>query len=769
MTSECYAPSSASRIIDSKNRIIAIVNLYEKISFNFGPTLLSWMEKHEPDVYRAILDADQRSRKRFSGHGSALAQVYNHMIMPLSSQRDKRTQVVWGIKDFRKRFNRMPEGMWLAETAVDNATLEALAEQGIKFTILAPHQASHIRKIGDERWTDVSGGKIDPKRAYLCNLPSGKSITLFFYDWPVSHDVAFARLLDNGKEFARRLTKSFTNERSQQLINIATDGETYGHHHRFGEMALAYCLYYIESNNMAQITNYGEYLAKAPPEYEVQICENTSWSCSHGVERWKGDCGCNMGKFASQAWRGPLREAMDWLRDVLVPLYESALSKYAMDPWDSRDAYIDVVLDRSEVSIDAFFESSSGRKLSLEERRRVLKLLECQRHAMLMYTSCGWFFDEITGIETVQVMRYAARVIQLIREVFGVDLEKSYLEKLSAAKSNVPEYGDGAKIYETLIKPSSVDLVKVGVHYAISSIFNKEKPGPSIVYCYSISDDVYLSSRSGRQVLVTGRSKITSDITLDEQIVSYAVLWLGDHNLFGGAKASIDNTSFAAMCESVTVPFKKGDIHRTIALIDDLFTKDYCMPCTLKNLFKDKQIAISKVISELALKKTKSHYREIYDDGLPVMLFLKDIGLTLPREMQAAAEVVLTNDIQDALQLNDIDMALLTNTVEQAENLDVNIDRMIIGLYGQRKVESELEKIAKEPDDLSRITQTTELLKLLFKLKLTLNLWYAQNVIFSIISHYYGFMEMRAKHDDAGAIRWLASFRELCTLLGVKV
>jgi alpha-amylase/alpha-mannosidase (GH57 family) len=755
--------------MDSSNRIIAIVNLYSKISFNFGPTLLSWLEKHEPDVYKAIIDADQRSKKRFSGHGSAIAQVYNHMIMPLSNQRDKRTQVIWGIEDFRRRFNRMPEGMWLAETAVDNATLEALAEQGIKFTILAPHQAARMRRKGEQEWTEVSGGKIDPKRAYVCRLPSGKSISIFFYDWPVSHDVAFSTILDNGKDFAKRLTKSFTNEGCPQLVNIATDGETYGHHHRFGDMALAYCLYYLESKNTAVITNYGEFLEKFPPEFEVQVFENTSWSCAHGVERWKGNCGCKMGKFASQAWRGPLREAMDWLRDVLAPLYESALSKYAMDPWDSRDNYIEVVLDRSEVSMDAFFERNAGRKLAIEERRRVLNLLECQRHAMLMYTSCGWFFDELSGIETVQIMKYAARVIQLIKDIFGVDLEKSFLEKLAAAKSNVPAYGDGARIYETMIKPSYVDLVKVGVHYAISSIFNRTEPGPSKVYCYSVNDEVYLSSRSGRQVLVTGRSRITSEITLDEQIISYAVLWLGDHNLFGGARVFVNEEAFKSMCENVTAPFKRGEIHRTIALIDDLFTKDQCTPCTLKNLFKDKQIAISKVISELALKKAISRYKEIYDDSLPVMLFLKEIGLALPNEMQAAAEVVLTNAIREALRLKEIDLELLTAIVEQAEHLDVDIDRMIISLDGQRRVEAELDAISRDPDDIPRIVQAAALLKLLFKLKLTLNLWYAQNEVFSIISQYYAFIEKRVKRGDESADRWLASFRELCMLMGVKV
>jgi len=292
ITAECYAPNIASRILDNEERIIDIVNNYSNISFNFGPTLLSWLERHKSEVYQSIIKADKESQKKFSGHGSALAQVYNHMIMPLANTTDKRTQIIWGIKDFKYRFGRKPEGMWLAETAVDLETLDIMAELGIKFTILAPHQAHRIRKIGSNDWQDVSNQKIDTKQPYLCQLLSGRSIALFFYDGPISHDVSFVNLLDNGEDFANRLLSTFSENQYPQIVNIATDGETYGHHHKYGEMALTYCLHYIESNNLARITIYGEYLDKFPPLYEVELYENSSWSCSHGVERWKGNCGC---------------------------------------------------------------------------------------------------------------------------------------------------------------------------------------------------------------------------------------------------------------------------------------------------------------------------------------------------------------------------------------------------------------------------------------------------------------------------------------------
>jgi len=232
ITAECYAPNTASRTLDAERKIIDIVNNYSKISFNFGPSLLSWLERHKPDVYQAVIEADKKSQGLFSGHGSALAQAYNHLIMPLANSQDKRTQVIWGIRDFQYRFHREPEGMWLAETAVDLQTLEFLAEHQIKFTILAPSQAHKVRKINDGKWHDVSGGKIDPKAPYICRLPSGKSIALFFYDGPISHELAFGRLLKSGEGFAKKLISAFPKDNQEpQLVHIATDGETYGHHH----------------------------------------------------------------------------------------------------------------------------------------------------------------------------------------------------------------------------------------------------------------------------------------------------------------------------------------------------------------------------------------------------------------------------------------------------------------------------------------------------------------------------------------------------------
>jgi alpha-amylase/alpha-mannosidase (GH57 family) len=459
ITAECYAPNLASRILDSQGNILAIMNNYTLISFNFGPTLLSWMEMETPEVYKSVLEADKKSSSNFSGHGSAMAQAYNHMIMPLANWRDKKTQVLWGVADFAVRFKRRPEGMWLPETAVDLETLEIMAGEGIRFTILAPHQAASIRSLEGGEWTDVSDGNLDIRRPYLCKLPSGRSIAIFFYERDISNQVAFSDLLSSGEGMVKRILGAFSDvSQEDQLVTIATDGETYGHHHKFGEMALSYCLHLIKEGNSTRLTNFGERLAIGTPSYEVRIRENTSWSCSHGVDRWKDDCGCGGSEETCSGWRRPLREAMDWLRDSAATLYEGEASMHIKDPWEARDDYISVVLDRSSENVEAFLAVHSLRGLAAEEKIRVLRLLEMQRNAMLMYTSCGWFFDDISGIEAMQVMKYAAMVIQLAGQVAGVDLEHGYLERLREAKSSKWSMYNGEELYLRLIKPEIKDV-----------------------------------------------------------------------------------------------------------------------------------------------------------------------------------------------------------------------------------------------------------------------------------------------------------------------
>src|SRR6201994_3421573 len=341
ITAECYAPNGASRIVNGDNQIIRIMNNYSRISFNFGPTLLSWLEENAPRTYRMIREADRQSMLRYDGHGSAMAQVYNHVIMPLANTRDRITQIRWGIADFKHRFGRAPEGMWLAETAVDTETLQLLAENGILFTVLAPHQCARVRECGetslqpplpplevpDERWIETPDASVNPNHPYLVPLENGHSITVFFYNGPISRAIAFEGMLNNGETFAWRLARGLDPTHPEpQIVHVATDGESYGHHHRHGEMALSYALKYIEDKKLAKLANYGLFRAKFPAKWEAQINEDTSWSCFHGVERWRSDCGCNGGRQGwNQQWRAPLRDALDWLRDTVTPLSETAM------------------------------------------------------------------------------------------------------------------------------------------------------------------------------------------------------------------------------------------------------------------------------------------------------------------------------------------------------------------------------------------------------------------------------------------------------------
>ena len=451
ITEESYAANAHARILDGDGEVVRTVNNYERISFDFGPTLLAWLEKGSPDTYRAVIDADAASAARFGGHGSAMAQAYNHSILPLANRRDKATQVRWGIADFVHRFGRRPEGMWLPETAVDMESLEVMSREGISFTILAPHQAATVENE-DGSWSDVGGGIVDTRQPYRVDLGNGNGIDVFFYDGPLSREIAFDGLLQDGNALARRLIESIgPPDDHPRLAHVATDGETYGHHHRHGEMALAAALEVIDRDAGAVLTNYSQFLAMAPPSRRVWIVENTSWSCAHGVERWRADCGCHTGREPTghQRWRAPLRAALDWLRDELIPPFETLGADLFDDPWGARDDYISVLLGAED---DEVLARHARGGLGPQDRTTAIGLLEIQEHAMLMYTSCGWFFDDISGLESVFVLRHAGRVCELAREFLGMDLEPELLARLEAAPSNL-EGVNGRVVYEQEVSP----------------------------------------------------------------------------------------------------------------------------------------------------------------------------------------------------------------------------------------------------------------------------------------------------------------------------
>ncbi|WP_347156751.1 DUF3536 domain-containing protein [Pontibacter chitinilyticus] len=771
ITDECYARNSASRILNSTGNIVDIMNNYAWMSFNFGPTLLEWMQKKAPDTYQAILDADKESMGRFSGHGSALAQVYNHIIMPLANARDKQTQVLWGIYDFKKRFRRLPEGMWLAETAADTPTLEVLAEHGIKFTILSPYQAKQFRKMGDKTWQDATGANINPRRPYLCRLPSGRQIVLFFYDAAVSQGIAFEGLLNSGETLARRLTGVFQKDTDEpELMHIATDGETYGHHHRFGEMALSYALNHIEAEQLATITIYAEYLELHPPTYEAEIVEDTSWSCAHGVERWRSNCGCNSGGNPNwnQEWRGPLRNAFDWLRDQLVPLYEQEMQRLTADPWITRDDYIQVIADRSEKNVERFIASHTSRELTTEEKIRFLELLEMQYHTLLMYTSCGWFFDEVTGIETMQDIFYAARALQLAQTISQKDLEAHFLVLLSHARSNVAGQENAAKAYKAVVKPSIIDLLHVGAHYAISSLFS-DYPDSQDLYSYQATARHYNLLEVGRQKLAVGQASIRSRTTWEHIFVTFGVLHLGDHELFGGVRAYMSDKAYAALQHELTDALERGNSSEVIMLLDKHFESH---SYSFWHLFKDDQQKILDQVLEQTLQNIERSYQQIYENNYPLMLAMKSLNVPLPRPLQQTVEYVVDTKLHRELASTLPNLREVRRIREEARRIRLNLNTRALNYAATQTITRLMQRLSEDPDDRQLMLSLIDLISQLQESEMEPDFWQAQNIAFRMKETVYEVTVEtynEARDENEAAAMWCDVFEQLYNRLNLKV
>jgi alpha-amylase/alpha-mannosidase (GH57 family) len=767
ITAECYAPNAASRILDDRERITRIVNNYARISFNFGPTLLSWLRDKSPKVYSAILEADRESRHRFSGHGSAMAQAYNHAILPLASARDKRTQVIWGIRDFEHRFGRFPEGMWLPETAADLPTLETLANLGIQFTVLAPSQASRFRRAGG-RWREASGGGIDPTRGYRLRLSSRQSLDLFFYDGPISRAVAFEKLLDDGQRFAERLLSGFDEARDwAQLLHIATDGETYGHHHPYGEMALSYALHAIESGGLARLTNYGEYRERHPPTAEVEIFSDSSWSCVHGVERWRSDCGCNSGSHPGwgQAWRAPLRAALDGLRDAVAGPFERQAARLLTDPWEARDDYVTVLLDRSTEGLDRYFARHATHALSEAERVEALKLLELQRHALLMYTSCGWFFDEISGIETVQVLQYAGRVLQLASDLFGNTEEDAFLSALERAPSNLPDIGNGRTVYERHVRPAMVDLPKVGAHYAISSLF--ERYGEEArVFCYEVDREDHRFFDAGRARLALGRARVASLVTREADLLTFGVLHFSGHNVNGGVRAYRGESAYEELVREVADTFSRADLPEVIRQLDAGFGKNIL---SLKQLFRDEQRRILGMILDSTLADAESLLRQTYDRNLPMMRFLDDLSTPLPGVLHSIAEFVLNSEMKRAAGASELDVRRIEKLLADASRDGIELDAKTLEFAFRRKLEALAQEFAERAEDSSALEKLAEALALFERLPFRLQLWDVQNLVYEVLQRVYPRKIEEARHGDAGAQAWVEMFVKVAEAVTVRV
>ncbi len=760
ISAECYAPNTASRILDRVGGVIKnITNNYARISFNFGPTLLSWMEVYDKDTYQGILEADKESIQRFDGHGSAMAQVYNHMILPLANRKDKETQVIWGIRDFEKRFNRKPEGMWLAETAVDTESLEILAEQGILFTVLAPRQAKATRTIGDIDWSQVNDQTVDTRKSYRCQLPSGKSIILFFYDGTISQSVAFNGLLNDGKRFAEQLINSIDQSDAQpQLVHIATDGETYGHHHKQGEMALAFCLDHIDKQKDIALINYAAFAARFPPKYEAEIIENSSWSCVHGVERWRNNCGCNSGKPGfTQTWRKPLRDALDWLRDTLSVIFEEEGSKLFRDPWEARNEYVKVALKRNDEAVTRFIKAHAHIDVDIN---KALRLMELQRHAMLMYTSCGWFFDEISGIETVQVIQYACRAIQLSKQLTDQDLEAAFLTRLELAPSNVPSYENGANVYRKLVLPSKTNLTRVGMHYAVSSIFEDE-PESLPLFNYKATNEFYVKKEAGEQKLVTGITKVQSLVTRSEKKFAFAVIYLGKHDLIGNLSLDIEMDKFFGMQFRMVNAFEEGRLGDVISIMQTYFGPE---KYSIWSLFKEEKRKILNTIARQGLEDIESSLRRTYNRDYPLVNALANNDIPIPKAYQTTFEYILNADLLKCFQPEKINVKTLERIVGELDrwNLKIEDTGKVERLAGE-SIFKEIRRVRAEHENVKRVERLNRLFPVLKKFALEPNLHQSQNLFFEMS------LENKEKKPSELHEEWLKQFYLLGDNLGVKV
>ncbi|HEV8718777.1 MAG TPA: DUF3536 domain-containing protein [Candidatus Binatia bacterium] len=748
ITAECYWPNAAARLLGQGDRITAVVNNYASLSFNIGPTLCAWFARHEPDFLEQIIAADRLSRAHHAGHGNALAQAYGHAILPLANARDKTTQVYWGVREFTSRFGRKPQGMWLPETAVDTSTLEVLAAHDLTFTLLAPHQARRVRPLGQTAWMNVNGEQLDTSQPYLCRLPSGKQIVLFFYHAALAHEVAFEGLLNSGDRFVEHLMAAFTPDtQAPQLVHLATDGESYGHHHRFGEMALAFALDEIERQGLVRLTNYAEYLALCPPQWEVEIVENSSWSCAHGIERWRADCGCHSGGSPgwSQRWRAPLRAALDWLGDQVDELFTRRGGRVLSDPWAARDNYIEVVLNRTPEQIEEFCARHARKALTPSEKGLVLKLLEMQRHRLLMFTSCGWFFDEVSGLETTQILRYAARAAELAAEC-EVELEAGFVERLRQAHSNLPERGDGAQVYARQVKPARVDFSRLVANQAMCAILEQGQTCPVPAAFASTRTD-YEEDTYGTTALSVGRMSVSSCLTQEASEHAFAVLKFTNHDVHCVVSETLAGAEYGQVKDDLLQIFARHSLSEVVRALDRTFGEAYY---TAKDLFLDDRRRVLAGVGEGVLEHLEEAYRQLYRENQRLMEYLRELDVPLPQGFSLAAEFLVNRAFvraaTDFLQTGS-NGEELSEILAEARKWQVPLETNRVEDMLRQALEERLAPLVIDPLS-DTVPGALQLLDLCDRLGFTPNLWQAQTLFARMCQRHLRSLLSRRAHED---------------------
>ena len=662
IATSCYTPNTVSRILDSTGRIDHIINNFGWMSFNIGPTLFQWMAKRLPKTAERIVAGDVESRARQNGHGNAIAQVYNHVIMPLATRREKELQVRWAIADFRKTYGRDPEGMWLAETACNAETIEVLIEHGIRFTILAPSQALRVRplkanplaaihraKADKEGWIDVSNNLIDTTQPYRAFLADGhgnpdpkRFIDLFFFDKPLSTDVSFAHLMTNSDDFAKRLASAARPTQEPQLVNVATDGETFGWHEAFADMCLAFFFEHSAKSHGLKVVNYAHFLDIQPPAWEVQLKpgrnnEGTSWSCAHGVDRWKDDCGCTTDSpgWWNQKWRRPLRESFDLLRDSVEAIYKIECTPVLKDVEAARDDYIAVIHDRRTDRVEAWLDGHVKEGASKKDRLKALRLLEALHNCLLSYTSCAWFFGELSRLEPVQNLKYALRAIELAQPFTNEDLEHAFLDKLKDAESNIPEMGNGKKVFNMLVKSALYDMPRVANSYAICllTIGRAQLPAPN--YKVEPLESCQLPDRYDSRC---GLLRAFDRITLDERLYAFHATKFTVKDVRCYLKAVDDKAQYEALIESL-----EG---HDLSQLPHVFGSSYM---SWGDMVPEVGGEIMRTLFDHNLKDLREKFDRMFDEHRDLFDAYVTAGLELPGEVKGLVSFSLSRAFTDVI------------------------------------------------------------------------------------------------------------------------
>jgi alpha-amylase/alpha-mannosidase (GH57 family) len=735
---ECYRTNAFARINDNYGRVERIVNNYARLSFNFGPTLLNWLEHKFPETYSRVLEADRESARRNGGHGNAIAQGYHHAILPLCNERDRRTQVRWGTTDFRLRFKREPESLWLPETACDEATLETLIEEGIRYVVLSPFQAESVRPVGgdESEWRIVSGGIVDTTVPYKFFHRDGsrRSLAVFFYDGQIARGVAFEGLLASSHALVGACARAA--RPGAQIVNVATDGESFGHHFRWGDRCVAYALEAEAERHGLRVTNYGEFLATHEPEFEVRIKaesvgEGTAWSCPHGLGRWTRDCGCHGGapEGWNQRWRTPLRAALDFLRDDLAPKFEDACGQLLGDPWRARDEYVGLLVDGAS-SREEFFSRHASRPLTRDEQSRALTLLESQRTAMAMYASCGWFFNDISGIETLQTLRHAGRLVELANDL-GLDPPRApFLEILSEAKSNIADKGSGADIFLRAVEGARVTPQRVAAHVAVCGLVERDVQADSGVSAgYDFQELGFQKRRHGRVTLETGRLALEERTTGRRSEFALAAMHFGEVDYYCALRPFESAELLEAAASKLWSQFRTASLAVLLRVAQEQFGPE---EFGLEALLPEGRGRVSRRVFGDLVSRFLEEYERMYEESRRVVERLQEIGFQPPRELRLAAEMTMGRRLERELREQRRgagDYRAAVEIAREAAAYGFPFDRAPVTRVFEETVTDAAHTVAERPTP-ENIRSARSLIELGRELGLEANLERAQEVIY---------------------------------------